>query len=102
MGYTRRLLWFTSQLPPELLLLTLQTFFQLFAGTRAWLRGMELFSFEGASADRIYEAFADNLMNCDFLTPMGFLQVVASVMRIHKGDIFWGAIPCSSWVFFSR
>ena len=63
---------------------------------------MELFSFEGASADRIYEAFADNLMNCDFLTPMGFLQVVAGVMRLHRGGILLAAIPCNSRVFLSR
>ena len=102
MGYARRLHWFVSQLDQHVLQLQIITFFELFSGLRAWSRGMELLEYQGVSADRLYSCIESNLMNCDFLTPLGFLNVVAGVMRLHRYAVFLGAIPCASWVFFSR
>ena len=102
MGYTRRLNWFIAQIPEANATLTMLTFFELFSGMRAWSRGMEMFDYLGQSADSKYQEFTEKTVNCDFLTPMGFLQVIASIMRMHVGSIFLAGIPCASWVFMTR
>ena len=103
MGYTRRLKWFIAQIPEAAnATLSLLTFFELFSGMRAWSRGMEMFDYHGQSADCKYHEFTEKTVKCDFLTPMGFLQVIASIMRMHARSIFLAAIPCSSWIFMSR
>lgn len=50
-----------------------------------------MMGYTGISADRIYEFIAVDIINCDFLTPMGFMQVVTGVMRLHSGGVFLGA-----------
>lgn len=103
MGYTRRLKWFIAQIPEAAnATLSLLTFFELFSGMRAWSRGMEMFDYHGQSADWKYQEFTEKTVKCDFLTPMGFLQVIASIMRMHARSIFLAGIPCSSWIFMSR
>ena len=103
MGYTRRLKWFIAQIPEAAnATLSLLTFFELFSGMRAWSRGMEMFDYHGQSADWKYQEFTEKTVKCDFLTPMGFLQVIASIMKMHARSIFLAGIPCSSWIFMSR
>jgi len=103
MGYTRRLKLFIAQIPEAAhATLSLLTFFELFSGMRAWSRGMEMFDYHGQSADWKYQKFTEKTVKCDFLTPMGFLQVIASIMRMHARSIFLAGIPCSSWIFMSR
>ena len=59
MGYARRLLWFQRELATAPaasaagLALTLYTFGELFAGTRAWSQGLEILDFVGKSFDTI-------------------------------------------------
>ena len=99
MGYTARLLWFINQLPLEPRF-TYQTYGELFAGMRAWSEGMEMYEFDGLSFDKLYTAsdILHTSLRCDFLTPEGFLMVIAHVMRMHVRSVFLAAIPCFSWV----
>ena len=71
---------------------------------RAWSEGMEMYEFDGLSFDKEYTAadILETSLRCDFLTPAGFLMVIAHVMRMHVGSVFLAAIPCFSWIFFSR
>ena len=101
MGYTRRLQWFIEQIP-DVSKLQMLTFFELFSGLRSWSRGMEMLDYQGQSADWKYDEMTEAKVSCNFLTPMGFLQVIASVMRMHKGAILLAGIPCASWIFMTR
>ena len=78
------------------------TFVELFSGMRAWSKGMEMYGYDGVSCDTIYDFIAEDIMKCDFLTPMGFLCIVSLIMRIHRKGVFLAAIPCGSWVFMCR
>ena len=103
MGYTERLLWFVRQLPA--LSVTLATYGVLFAGQRAWSKGMSMRAYDGASFDNEYgteDAAAEEVFYADFLTPYGFLLVIAHVMSMHQGAVFLAAMPCSTWIFMSR
>ena len=108
MGYARRLLWFQRELATAPaasaagLALTLYTFGELFAGTRAWSQGLEMLDFVGKSFDAIYTVSDESICHIDFLTPVGFLRVLAHILAMHRGGVFLAAIPCNSWVFFSR
>lgn len=50
----------------------------------------------GLSFDARYDAMHD------FLTPCGFLAVLAAVLRLHLCAVLWLAPPCSTWVWMSR
>ena len=103
MGYTERLLRFVRQLPA--LSVTLATYGELFAGQRAWSRGISVCGYDGASFDNGYgteDAAAEEVFYADFLTPYGFLLVIAHVMSMHVGSVFLADIPCSTWIFMSR
>ena len=82
MGYARRLLWFQHELATAPaasaagLALTLYTFCELFAGTRAWSQGLEMLDLVGKSFDAIYTVSDESICNTDFLTPAGFLRVL--------------------------
>ena len=104
MGYARRLLWFQRELATApaasvaSLALTLYTFGELFAGTRAWSQGLEMLDFVGKSFDAIYTVSDESICHTDFLTPVGFLRVFAHILAMHRGGVFLAAIPCNSWV----
>ena len=108
MGYARMLLWFQLELATTPaasaagLALTLYTFCELFAGTKAWSQGLEMLDFVGESFDTIYTVSDESICNTDFLTPAGFLRVFAHILAMHRGGVFLAAIPCNTWVFFSR
>lgn len=72
------------------------TFVEIFAGEAAVSRGMRLLGYAGSTFDmRLSESH-------DILTPVGFLTVLAAVLRIRPGGVLWAAPPCSTWVFLSR
>eukprot|EP00973_Karenia_brevis_P091214 12406371-Karenia_brevis.AAC.1 len=103
MGYTSRLLWFIRALGP-LPAGPLSTYGELFAGMAAWSEAMAMYEYDGRSFDKEYtmKSIIDGHMACDILTPSGFLITIAHIMKMHRGGIFLAAIPCFSWVFFSR
>ena len=82
MGYARRLLWFQRELATAPaasaagLALTLYTFCELFAGTRAWSQGLEMLDFVGKSFDAIYTVSDESICHTDLFAPVGFLQVL--------------------------
>ena len=95
MGYARRLLWFQRELATTPaasaagLALTLYTFGELFAGTRAWSQGLEMLDFVGKSFDAIYTVSDESICHTDFLTPLGFLRVFAHILAMHRGGSSW-------------
>ena len=102
MGYTQRLLWFWSALGPQNFSGDLYTYGELFAGERAWSRGMSMMGYEGKKFDSEYEEFANGIFKTDFLTPFGFLCVFKHIMSMHVGGVFLAACPCWSWIFMTR
>ncbi len=97
MGYNRRLQWFiAAALAAGFVESYNLTYVELFAGDRAWSRGMVLLGFEGRSWDARYNK------SMDLLTPTGFMLVVMSVLSMHVGAVLLAAPPCSSWIFMSR
>jgi len=95
MGYTKRLRWFI-ELAPALQLVAHLTYLEVFSGQEAWSAGMRLYGYEGRSYDTV------NGSEQDFMTPEGFLLVIATAMAMHRGSIFLGACPCHSWIWLSR
>ena len=93
MGYSARLLWFLARLPP--LTAQLFTYQELFAGEQAWSGGMRMLGYVGRSYDVRYGE------QYDFLTPVGFLTVLWTVMCMHAGSVFLVACPCRSWIWIS-
>ena len=102
MGYTQRLLWFAMALGPQTFSGDLYTYGELFAGERAWSRGMSLMGYEGKSFDSDYKEFGNGVFKTDFLTPFGFLCVFQHIMSMHVGAVFLAACPCWSWIFYTR
>ena len=102
MGYARRLLWFQRELATAPaasaagLALTLYTFGELFAGTRAWSQGLEMLDFVGKSFDAIYTVSDESICHTDFLTPVGFLRVFAHILAMHRG---WGLLGSDTLQF---
>lgn len=72
------------------------SFAEAFAGDHAWSRGMQFMGFEGRTFDMRFTP-AHN-----FMKPVGFVALVATVMAMHKGAVLWLGTPCSTWVWMSR
>jgi hypothetical protein len=103
MGYTTRLLWFISQLPPCIFEVgPIYTYGELFSGEMAWSRGMMMLEYRGVSFDKKYSVMAEDYLHTDFVTPFGFLRVIVHIMQMHQWGVFLAAIPCCSWVWMSR
>ena len=96
MGYIRRLLPFLTTLA----LLTPQPSqyngVETFAGDQAVTSGLRLLGYRIIPFDIRLDA-SHNL-----LCRVGFLAVLAAIMRTSRRGILWLAPPCSSWVWMSR
>ena len=71
-------------------------FAEMFAGERAISKGMLAFGYAGRS----YDLRLSSLHN--FLNPVGFLSLLATIMGMCQGGVLWLAPPCSTWVWMSR
>ena len=74
----------------------LLTFAEGFAGEHAWSRGMQFLGYAGCTFDMRFTPFHN------FMRPAGFIAMVATVMRMHRGAVLWLGTPCSTWVWMSR
>lgn len=102
MGYTRRLLWFIAALNFEVTTnAILYSFGELFAGERAWSKGMQSLELSGRSFDLKYPEMGPDMCHCNFLDPHGFLTILHHVLQMHVGAVFLAACPCFSWIFMT-
>ena len=72
------------------------SFIEVFAGDRAVTKAMKLFKYNGRSFDGRIS------MLHNFMSPVGYLALLKSILEVHRFGIVWLAPPCSTWVWISR
>ena len=71
-------------------------FIEVFAGEAAVSKGLHAKGFVGATMDVRHDP------RHNVLKPVGFLTLLALVMRLRPRGLLWLAPVCSTWVFMSR
>ena len=72
------------------------SFIEVFAGDRAVTKAMKLFKYNG----RAFDGRISMLHN--FMSPVGYLALLKSILQVRRFGIVWLAPPCSTWVWISR